>query len=360
MTKIALCGVVAGLGLGLGACGSTYSMTDDIDITWDFGFTTSRLDDNLHTPYVRGAKVTVYAQSNDRDADFSGWSIASSAPGVFRIDDSSVADSNVHELMARGQAVAEGTAELRLLDDRGREIGHALAEVRLPDRVELEAHGSLILGRDDEAQVAEARVVAGGEATYLARYFRGEQELHGNGVLTVESPAGVIAEPRTSFLFENREWLTVRAQAVGTGGLGMVVDGMRVGSVPLAVVPESAIADVVVLTQSETGRSDGEWLVALAQAYDGGGERIFGVDYTWTVNGAAKDGDGDLYRYQFKRGAYEMVEAKRGVHTDGAMIQSDSGYVSSSNNVGCAAGGSGSLAVGLVGLGLVRVRRRRW
>jgi MYXO-CTERM domain-containing protein len=129
--------------------------------------------------------------------------------------------------------------------------------------------------------------------------------------------------------------------------------------VPLAVVPESAIADVVVLTQSETGRSDGEWLVALAQAYDGGGERIFGVDYTWTVNGAAKDGDGDLYRYQFKRGAYEMVAARRGVHTDGVMIQSDEGYVSSSNNVGCAAGGSGSLAAGLVGLGLVRVRRRR-
>jgi MYXO-CTERM domain-containing protein len=41
------------------------------------------------------------------------------------------------------------------------------------------------------------------------------------------------------------------------------------------------------------------------------------------------------------------------------MIQADEGFVGSTNNVGCAAGGGGSLVVGLAGLGLVAVRRRR-
>jgi MYXO-CTERM domain-containing protein len=231
--------------------------------------------------------------------------------------------------------------------------------VLVPDRVELDAHGSLILERDDEAAVGEARVVEGGEATYLVRYFRGDRELHGNGVLTAEMAAGVTAQVRTTFLFENREWLTLGASAAGTSTVQLSADQVKVGSVPLVVVPEAAISDVVVLAQSEKGHKDDDWLAALAQAYDGNGARIFGVDYAWNVNGVMQVGDGDLYRYRFKQGMYEMVRAQRGAHGDAAMIQSDQGYVDSTNNVGCAVGGSGSLVVGLVGLGLVGRRRRR-
>jgi MYXO-CTERM domain-containing protein len=124
-------------------------------------------------------------------------------------------------------------------------------------------------------------------------------------------------------------------------------------------VPESAIADVVVLTEPESGHKDGDWLAALAQAYDASGARIFGVDYQWNVNGATQHGDGDLYRYQFKAGQHAMVQAQRGAHADSAQIQSQGGFVDSTNHVGCAAGGGGSLLVGLVGLGLVAGRRRR-
>jgi hypothetical protein len=123
----------------------------------------------------------------------------------------------------------------------------------VPDRVELLAHGSLILGRDDEAVVREARLLEGGEATYLVRYFRGGRQLHGNGVLGVEAPEGVTSTPRTSFLFENREWLTLDTTAPMTGMLDVYADEVRVGSVPLVVVPEGSIEDIVVLTQSEGG-----------------------------------------------------------------------------------------------------------
>ncbi len=334
-------------------------MTDDIDVTWDFTLVPSGFDDALHTPYVRGTLVTVHAHSSDDDADFRGWSVESSDPDVFRIDDS-IASGDARELASHGQAVGEGLAELRLLDDRGYEVGRGVAEVLMPDQIELAAHGSLILGRDDEAVVDEVRVVAEGEATYLVRYFRDGRELHGNGVLQVDAPAGVTAEERTTFLLENREWLTLHTTTAGTGVLKVFVDQTKAAIVPMFVVPETAIADVVVLTQSEKRADDGDWLVALAQAYDADGRRIFGVDYAWNVDGVAQVGDGDLYRYQFKQGMYEMVQARRGTHMDEVRIQSDEGFVDSSNDVGCAAGGGSSLLVGLAGLGLVGRRGRRY
>jgi MYXO-CTERM domain-containing protein len=333
-------------------------MTDDIDLTWDLTLTPRRFEDNLHAPYVRGALVTLYARSSDDGDDLRGWTIESSDPEVFRID--AVVPSTGRELVMRGQAVGEGTARLTLRNGDGDAMGAGVAEVMVPDRVELDAHGSLILGRDDEAAVREARVLVGGEATYLVRYFRGGRELHGNGVLAVEPPAGVTGQARTTFLFENREWLTLGATAEGAGTLRLFADGAPAGELVVVGVPEAAIADVVVLTQGEGGHEDGDWLAALAQAYDAAGERIFGVDYAWDVGGAQQLGDGDLYRYQFRSGRYEMVRAQRGTHSDAAMIQSSGGFVDSTNNVGCAAGGGGgSLAVGLAALGLIAGRRRR-
>ena len=347
-----------GLALALigAACGPTYSMTDDIDLTWDFGLTPRRFDDNLHSPYVRGAALTVFAHSSDDKEDLQGWSIESSDPAVFRVD--AAVASGGRDLAVHGEAVGEGTAVLTLRDPHGHAVGHGVAEVRLPDAIELDAHGSLILGRDDEARVTEARVLAGGAATYLVRYFQGGRELHGNGVLSADVPAGMTAEPRTTFLFEDREWLTLHTTSVQTGSLQLLADGVAAATVPVVVVPESEIADVVVLTEPESGHKDGDWLAALAQAYDAGGTRIFGVDYQWNVDGAAQQGDGDLYRYQFKAGQHVMVQAQRGAHTDSAQIQSEGGFVSSTNHVGCAAGGGGSLIVGLIGVGLVAGRRR--
>jgi len=347
-----------GLALALvGACGPTYSMTDDVDLTWDFAVTPRRFDDDLHSPYVRGAGVTVFAHSSDDGEDLRSWSIESSDPAVFRID--GTVASGGRDLAVRGQAVGEGTAALTLRDPRGHAMGHGVAEVRLPDAIELDAHGSLILGRDDEAAVHEARVLAGGAATYLVRYFQGGRELHGNGVLSADVPPGMTAAPMTTFLLEDREWLMLRTTAAGTGMVQLRADGVAAASLPVVVVTESEIADVVVLTEPESGHKDGDWLAALAQAYDLTGVRIFGVDYAWKVDGAMQLADGDLYRYQFKAGQHTMVQAQRGAHADAAQIQSQGGFVDSTNHVGCAAGGGGSLLVGLVGLGLVAGRRRR-
>jgi hypothetical protein len=346
------------LALAVGACGPTYHLNDDIDTTWDFEITLSDFDSDLHAPYVRGTNTRIYATSTDDHPDFRGWHIETSDPAIFQLDASAV-DSDGKGLSAQGTAVAEGIANLTLFDAGNVAVGHGVAEVLVPDAIELDAHGYLIMGRDTEAPVKDVRMIENGTATYLVRYFRNGRELHGNGVLTAAAPVGITATPRTTFFWEDREWLTLDGSTPGVSTIELLVDHVQVRSVPVTIVPETEIANVVLITESEDHHNDGDWLVALAQAYDGNGARIFGVDYTWDINGVQQVGDGDLYRYAFASGKYQTVRAKRGGHSDEVMIQSDHGYVDSSNNIGCTAGGGESLGGALAGLALCIVRRRR-
>jgi hypothetical protein len=341
----------------LAACGPDIRMTDDIDLTWDFEITLDRLDGFLHTPYVKGAPVTVFVNGGDDD-DLTGWKVSSSDSSVFAIDSVTVADDR-HSIAAKGRAVGEGVAGLIVDDKDGGQVGIEEAEVVAPDRVELDAHGYLILNREPEAYVDDVRIVAGGTATYLVRYYRGDRELHGNGVLSIDAPAMVSANPRTTFLFENREWVSVSSSTVGTESIALRADGDPITTVPVITVPETDIQNVALLAQSEKGHEDGDWLVLLAQSSDAIGRRIFGVDYRWNIDGVMQTDAGDLYRYEFKQGAFEMVTAERAGHAASTMIQSDTGFVDTTNHVGCDAGAGAGGFVGLALLGLRRRRRQR-
>jgi MYXO-CTERM domain-containing protein len=128
------------------------------------------------------------------------------------------------------------------------------------------------------------------------------------------------------------------------------------------VVPLSEVAAVMVQTTPEAGHQDGDWLAALPQAYDGNGARVFGVGYAWRAGGLERGG-GEVYRYQLKQGPGETltVSVQNGTYSAGTAIHATGGYpVSAYGSSGCSSsGGGGSLLVGLVGLGLVCVRRRR-
>ena len=338
------------------ACGPTITLTDDIDLTWDFAPTLTRFEDSLHGPYVRGTKMQLYVSSSDDKQSFTGWTIASEDPSIVTV---SATSGDTLGLSAQAKAVGAGTTDLIVLDDRGHVVGRGHAEVALPDRVELDAHGYLIVGRESEAPVDEARILEGGEATYLVRYFRGGDELHGNGVLTTGSVNGLVADPRTTFLFENREWLSITSTQQGTVSLPVLVDRTPVGALQVVTVAPTAVDGVALLSQSEQHAKDGDWLVALAQSYDSDGRRIFGVDYQWDIDGKALDATGDLYRYEFKAGKFEMVTAHEAGHQDSVMIQSDAGFVDSTNNIGCAAGGGAASPLLVLGaLGLRRRKRR--
>jgi hypothetical protein len=336
-------------------------MTDDLDLTWDFAPTFRNFDDDLHTPYVKGASVRVYVDAEDDD--MIGWYLTSSDENVFSIGSSS---STEDSLDAEGFAVGEGIAELTVHSASGAEVGHGIAEVLAPDRIVLAAHGYLIMGLDDQADVAEARLLENGTATYLVRYFRDGRELRGNGVLSASGGDGLTLEPRQSYLFENRAWLTLTAGAAGPSSIELFADGERLATLPVVTVPESDIAHVDILTDESGARRD-DWLVALAQAYDAQERRIFGVEYAWTADGVTEMGLGDLYRYKYLPGQLKPVTAEVGAHMGFAMLASGGGYVDSSNNIGCATAGRGGrlgglpglAGLGLAGLALLGLRRRR-
>src|SRR5262249_47636033 len=252
------------------------------------------------TPYVRGAPVTLYVSGDDND-DLTGWNVSSSDSSVFAIDNVQL-DADLHTVIAAGHAVGEGTAGLIVDDKHGHQVGVEEAEVVVPDRAELDAHGYLILGETPEARVDDVRIVSGGTATYLVQYYLGSREVHGNGVLAVDAPSGVSATPRTTFLFENREWVSLSSSTVGLQNVTLHADGAPVGTVPVVTVPETDIADVALHAQSEKGHKDGDWLVLLAQSYDAASRKIFGVDYRWNIGGVMQTEAGDLYRYEFKQG----------------------------------------------------------
>jgi uncharacterized protein (TIGR03382 family) len=340
------------------ACGRTVTLADEVDLTWDFQVTPfDRYVDDLHSPYVLGMSVNMWATSSDDGEDVSHWQIVSSDPSVLEIGNPrSIKGSFGATATARGV----GSVDISVRDGSGHVLGHGKAEVALPDRVELDAHGYLILGLDARAPVSEARIAENDAATYLVRYFNQGRELYGNGTLLAPSTAGITAQTRQSYLFEQREWLTLTAAAAGASTLPLSVGGQHVADLPVVAVPASDIADVALIAQSEKGAKNGDWLTVLAQATDGAGRNVFGVDYQWNVGGVEQTADGDLYRYEYKKGDVNALTVTRAGHTDTVDIQSDRGYVDNSNRVGCsAAGGTGAVPAAAVLALALGARRRR-
>lgn len=347
----------------VGACGPEITLTDDIDLTWDFGITLDRFDDTLHTPYVKGTPVTMFVSSSDDHPNLSGWSLQSTNPEVFRIDDIETDD---YGLTVHGLAVGGGECDAVVLDDHGKDVGAGHVTVLAPDRIELDANAYLIVepGHDDVARVDDPRILENGTATFLVRYFHGSQELFGNQVLTVDGPPSLEATPEQTFFFENREWLAITPFDAQSGDLQLSAGGDPVQTVHVEVATEADLDHVVMHAQSEKHAHEGDWLVALAQSIDHAGNRVFGVDYDWDVDGVQQLGEGDLFRYQFQAGSFQMVTANRAGVSGSVMIQADADteFVDSSNNIGCSAGGTaggGMLALVTVALELVRRRRPR-
>jgi uncharacterized protein (TIGR03382 family) len=344
------------LGFGLAACGKTVSLTDDIDLTWDFMPTPiDKFKTELHSPYVQGAKFNLWVTSNDDNDNVATWSLVSSDEGVLSLGNVVFSDKGSIEFEAT--ALSEGSVHLHVLDGTGAGVGGSTIDVAVPDAIELDAHAYLIMDMPERAPVAEARIATGDTATYLVKYMRGGKQLYGNGALSVSNPPSIDAKPRTSFLNESREWLTMTPSVQGSYSIGLVAGGTLVTSVPFAAVPPSDVADVALMGQTPKGHKKGDELVVLAQAWDGGGNQIFGVDYSWTVDGAAQLADGDLYRYEYDPAFNVMIEAERNGHLDGMSIQSEGGFVDNSNRIGCDAGAGG--AGGLVALALAGLLRRR-
>lgn len=354
--------VVLALALAAGGC-NRVSLVDDVDVDLDFTPLIGPSDD-LHSPYVLGASATIFVEDT-QNVDTTQWTLKSSDPTVFAISNlSHYRDDNNHtRVSATGASVSPGDAFLIVRDGNGTELHRRIVSVRLPDRVELRAHGLLLIDRpDSEADVTEARILKGGTATYLARYWLGNQVLSGNGALSTAPTTTLNARAARTFLFEDRDWLQITTSQTGTESLGLLTGGVHVADLPVVTVPSSDIVDVSVRGESETTTHKGNWLVALAQAFDAGGRDVYGVEYQWTLDSAAQLGLGDLYRYSYDPKQPHVLVASFGTLSASAMIHGY-GFVDSTNRLGCSYGGApghAALAMLLLGLVVLVQARRGW
>jgi hypothetical protein len=345
---------IVALSAVLAGCGGV-RLADSVDLTFDWNILTGPSNE-LHTPYVAGADFRVFTTGVDREAT-AGWTLESSDPSVLALGPTA-------EGRADASALAPGRAVLTVLDERDRPLHSAAVDVRQPDRAELLAHGPLILGRPElQEDWDEIRVVVGGSATFEVEWFEGNTRLHGHGALSATTTGDVTVEPRRTFLFEDREWVTFTPRSEGTHEVTLRANGQAVRTVRIVAVDESELDRVELYGMDESRARRGQLLTVLAQGYDAEGRALFGVEYQWTLDGDLEGGFGDLYRYEFVPGEYHMLEAFHGAAANQVRIQGEEGFVDSTNRLGCTIVGvglpSGGAWIAVALLGLVVLRRRR-
>ncbi len=314
--------------------------------------------DQLHSPYVSGASFSVYSIGVDPE-DEVGWRVGTSDPAIL----------SIAEVRGDGHAwvhaAAPGQVDLLLLDETGQEVHRAPVEVVAPDRAELLAHGPLLVRRPElQPETTDTiSVLVGGAGTFLVEWYADGDPLFGNGALSTESDDGVLAEPRQTFVFEDREWVTFTVEAPGPHEVRLYANGELVRTITVLGVEEEAIDRVELHGMNEGGADRGDPLVVYAQAYGADDTPIYGVEYAWDVDGIPEAGLGDLYRYTFAPDRVRDVSAHHGGLDATASIQSSGGFVDSTNRLGCSVGaagaGGGGLGLPLLGLAGLALWRRR-
>ncbi len=356
---ILLCIALAMLVLNSGC--SRYSMSDDIDLDFNWSLTVS---DAMHLPYVAGANVVISLHDAQEDDDFSArqaeraaWQYTSSRPEVLRIE-------SKHDGRATCFATGPGRSLVSVHDGEGELLHETEIEVRAPTRIELRPHGLLLVERN--VVDSDPKILSGGTATFLVRYFDGDERLFGNGSLTATTDGDDDLEPLETFLFENREWLQIVARGFDTETIQLWANGEPISKVTVTSMAASDVDSISLvhgpLPNDEAdaeGQHDG---LVLAQARDEHGNAIYGVEVSFDLDGDGEPGQGDLFRYRHDPAVTSVLGAEFDGLRAETTIHSSEGFVDSSNDVGCSVGNGkpGSTAwLILAACGLSAVRRRR-
>ena len=317
-------------------------------------------DSELHTPYVEGADLSLSAWRQD-GGSVVGWSFRAVDGDIFELSET-YSDEDGERISTWGRALVSGETELEVVDSRGRVRTSRTIRVERPDTLQMVPAGLSRVRPELASRLELADSVSlldGGTATFEVAYFKDDERLFGNGVLGFGAEAPLVARNEMTYLFRDREWLVIEPTGTGVFSLPLQVNGQELGQMQLRVVDEGAIANVEILAEETQGAEEDDMFYLLARAFDGQGEEIFGVAFDWKVDGDEQVGQGDLYAYHYRDGAWAEVDAAAGTSSDSVSVQMDGGYVTSSNNLGCATAPGSSAGLGLLGLlGLFLARLR--
>jgi hypothetical protein len=362
--------------MGLVGCGDDISLHDDIDIHFDLN-TFGQAPNRLHSPYVRGAEFNVSVKGKDTPSNVA---VVSGNAQVLRKNSDSE-DGRKSQFTA----VSEGRTVFRAVKGE-KTVRKGRVEVRAANHATLHFHGDVLFNQvNQETEARTPRILVGGTATFLVRYFRDDQRLHGHGVLSVDPPEGTTwddglgerlrrrigfnaeneflsVRAKKSHLLEDREWVEFSPKIEGEYTVTLRADGEPVGQVTIKAVGQDSVEAITVQKMNERGLSNGDFGLVLARAYDIDGNPVFGVEYSWDIDGSPQSELGDLYRYEFDKRNLATVCAMFSEHESIIQIHASKGYVRSTNKLGCDTtfGSPFSLPAAvflLFGLGLIRTRR---
>lgn len=341
-------------------CGGP-SLADTVDWTLDFDLT---ITDELHSPYVRGSQFTVYAL---------GLSEEEERHHEVRSADNDIL-SCLGSLNAEADCTAASQGEVDLEITRDGEIVHATpvevvradAAWAFPRAALMAAHGL------PTPATSRIRILQGGTATFQVVFTGHGERLSGAGSMDATAPAGVAIDVERTLLFEDRDWLQITPAELGEHEVTISSAGDPVSTVRIEVVDASAVDSIVLAGAPEEGARDGDTLTIVGVARGEDGVPIYGVDFDWDLDGVAEPGEGDLFRYVFDRNRRRTVTAHFGDKAGSLGIHAESGYVDSTNNLGCAVApgasgrglagsgpGSFAWAAGALGLAALAFARRR-
>lgn len=329
------------------------TFSDSVDLELNFGFSPDE-DAGLHTPYVQGARMSLSIVARHHE-DMSRWTVRSEDESVFLLEG---IEADEDSLYVEAAALSPGESTLIVTDPDGEDVADTVIEVGRPDHVELLAHGPLLIDRPDLADDGTPMVLVDGTSTWLAQYWRGGEQLFGNGTLEVEGSGSFDAWTEDTFLFEDRDWLQGSAMSTGNHSVDLYVGGELIETVTVEAVGDEAVDWVGIYGEEEKHTEDGDEITVIAQAWSAGDRPIYGVDFDWDLDGVVEELEGDLYRYEYNEDQEHDLTASFDGLGDTIQIHGE-GEVGSTNHLGCATA-KGRLGAALVGLAaLLGLRRRR-
>lgn len=318
-------------------------------------------DDSIHSPYARGAVVSLSAGGWGHGQVDDSWSIVPDDEGVLVQVEPQQPPEDEDEDEGFGldfRAVGQGTTAVSLVDEDGDVRARTTVEVVMPDSITLhgataERSGLPELARED----CEVSIVQGGTGGLIAQYWLGDVEVFGNGVLSLLSADPVVLDVDYSYSGKDLDWLQLSPEEVGSHTVDLLVDGVALDAVTYEAVPYEGIVTTALLGGDESGAEEGDWIELLVQSFDANDCPVLGAAWTWHVDGELQEERGDLYRYELDEDVTTSLEAQFGDHVRTTSVHGV-GTVMDSNAAGCSAvAGSAALAPAMIGL-LALARRR--